>query len=346
MALSTSIRILLTTLLGSSLGIAAASAADLPVKAPPPSPLDQLDVHGYFNMTYMNDYVTGNGLLVSKNGLTSHYVAGLVFDLYKDKFGFINDVSLDIGTYNNLYSLQNDTHVGAWNEFDWWAAINVTFAKSWTLGVEYIEFLFPAPDLWMNPPGIERNLQFSLSYNDAWTGWPVTFNPYVKLWDHASGPSNVVLGDTSDALEVFLGMAPTIDLMKYAGVPITLSAPTSFTVGPTSFWNKNNGTTNFCAPLSNGGFTAGSPTAPCALSNFGYFTTGLTGVTPLNPLIPKRLGTWNLKYGFQYYHIINDALLAAQEFTAGASGNSNMAGTFNQTERDIFVGFVGMALNF
>jgi len=31
-------------------------------------------------------------------------------------------------------------------------------------------------------------------------------------------------------------------------------------------------------------------------------------------LFPKRLGTWYVKAGVQYYHIANDALLAAQQF--------------------------------
>jgi hypothetical protein len=63
-------------------------------------------------------------------------------------------------------------------------------------------------------------------------------------------------------------------------------------------------------------------------------------------LIPRRLGNWSVKYGFQYYYIINDALLAAQEFTAGASGNSMVNGTFSETRRDIFVSFVGMDMAF
>jgi hypothetical protein len=83
-------------------------------------------------------------------------------------------------------------------------------------------------------------------------------------------------------------------LKKYTGLPITLTAPTWVTVGPTDFWNRNDGTTNFCGALSN---------QPCALSNAGVFATGLTGKTPLDFWIPKRLGNWYVKYGFElpYY---------------------------------------------
>jgi hypothetical protein len=54
----------------------------------------------------------------------------------------------------------------------------------------------------------------------------------------------------------------------------------------------------------------------------------------------------DVKYGFQYYHIINDALLAAQELTAGASGISTVNGTFPQAQRDVFVGFGGIGFTF
>jgi hypothetical protein len=81
---------------------------------------------------------------------------------------------------------------------------------------------------------------------------------------------------------------PTVDLKKYTGVPITLTAPTWVTVGPTDFWNRNDGTTNLCGLLSN---------QPCALSNAGVFATGLTGKTSLDFWIPKRLGNWYVSCG-------------------------------------------------
>jgi hypothetical protein len=48
----------------------------------------------------------------------------------------------------------------------------------------------------------------------------------------------------------------------------------------------------------------------------------------------------------QYYHIMNDALLAAQEITAGASGIPNVNGTFQQAHRDVVVGFGGVGFTF
>src|ERR1700730_6109274 len=69
-----------------------ALAADLPYKAPPPEPF-VLDIHGFFDVTFKNDYITPRGLLVTNTGLTTQILVGLVLDAYKDKNGWINDIS-------------------------------------------------------------------------------------------------------------------------------------------------------------------------------------------------------------------------------------------------------------
>ena len=53
-----------------------------------------------------------------------------------------------------------------------------------------------------------------------------------------------------------------------------------------------------------------------------------------------------MKAGARYYHIINDALLAAQEFTGSAGGASNVLGTFPNAHRDVGVVYAGMGLGF
>ena len=67
-----------------SLGGPPAVAADmmpLKVKAPPPA-AEPLDVHGFADVTFLNDYITPRGLLVTNTGLTSQILAGLVLDLW------------------------------------------------------------------------------------------------------------------------------------------------------------------------------------------------------------------------------------------------------------------------
>ncbi len=83
-------------------------------------------------------------------------------------------------------------------------------------------------------------------------------NPYVSLFYNVDGGSTVVLGKTSDAYRVTVGIVPTVDLFKGAFVPLTMAFPTSVTFGPEEFWNRNDGTTNRCGPTE---------TTACELSN-------------------------------------------------------------------------------
>ena len=65
---------------------AGALAADLmPLKAVPPPPPPGLDIHGFFDVSFKNDYITPRGLLVTNTGLTTQALMGLVFDLYKSR---------------------------------------------------------------------------------------------------------------------------------------------------------------------------------------------------------------------------------------------------------------------
>jgi hypothetical protein len=66
---------------------------------------------------------------------------GLSLDIYKNPGGFINDISIDFETWNDLWSHENNPHVGSWN------GTNIKFAQGWTFVVHYWEFLPPAHDL-------------------------------------------------------------------------------------------------------------------------------------------------------------------------------------------------------
>jgi len=299
-----------------SLGVTASYAADMPVKAPPAAA--ESDVHGFFDISFKNDYITPRGLLVTNTGLTTQVLAGLGVDVYKNKTGFINLVTVYGYTWNDLWSEQNHPKVGSWNEFDWAVGMSVRFAQNWKFGVEYVEFL--------SPPGnfsTERNFEFTLAYDDSWMGLPITFNPYVKLFYNASGSSTVVVGKTDGSYDVELGVVPTVSLLKSTGLPLTVSAPTWITVGPADYWNKG---ANICG------------VSFCSHDNAGVFSTGLTGKLALN-WIPPRFGNWYAKAGFQHYHIINDNLLLAQTLVGTAS-------TFGTAHKDVTVGFAGVGFSF
>src|SRR5262249_47094499 len=161
---------------------------------------------------------------------------------------------------------------------------------------------------------------FTLAYDDSWW-WgstPFAINPYVKLFYAASGSSTVVTGKAGDTYDVEIGIVPTLDMKKYWGIPVTFSAPTWITVGPSDYWNVGG---NICGP------------SLCSTDNAGVFSTGLTGKLSLD-WVPARFGKWYAKAGFQYYHMINDNLLLAQTIVGTAA-------TFATAHEDVFVGFGG-----
>ena len=266
---------LATVLTASLLPIPLAYAADAPSA-----------IHGFGIINLSNDYITPRGLMVTNRGLTIQVINGLVLGLYHDPAASIDDVSLVVGTFNDINTTQHNTTVGAWNEFDWFAGPSIHFEKNWNLDVQIGQFL--------SPPGnfkTETNLEFALAYDDSGLGLPLSFKPYVKLFYALSGDSTVVTGRHGGTFDVEIGMAPSVSL-----APFTLSAPTWITVGPETFWGKGGG-------------------------NVGVFSTGLTLTYPLP--IPSPLGHWSAKAGFQYYNFINDRLRLAQTLIGTAPAGSN-----------------------
>jgi hypothetical protein len=308
-----------------SLGVNASFAADMPLKAPP-TVVEPLDMHAFFDVSFKNAYITPRGLLVTNTGLTTQILAGLAGDVYKSKTGFINSVSVYSYVWNDLWSKQNNSKVGSWNEFDWAVGMSVKFAQNWRFGVEYVEFL--------SPPGnfsIERNIEFTLAYDDSgwWGGGPFTLNPYVKLfYAVSSGSSTVVVGKAGGTYDVELGIVPTLDMKRYLGIPLTLSAPTWVTVGPSDYWNV-------------GGNPCGATL--CSTDNVGVFSTGLTAKLALE-WVPARYGKWYAKAGFQYYNFLNDNLQLAQQATL--FGDLTNPALFARTHKDYVVGFGGLGFSF
>jgi hypothetical protein len=264
-----------------------------------------LAIHGFNDVTLKSSYVTPRGLLVTNDGLTLQVLNGLVLNTYHNPNATIDDLSFVAGIWNDVDAGQHSKTVGAWNEFDWFAGANLEVDKVWGLGVTYVEFL--------SPPGnfaTERNIEFSVKFDDSKLLTPVSLHPYAKLFLQVDGPSVVVTGKGAGTFDVELGAVPTIDLHPYS-IPATLTAPTWLTVGPSDFWG--------------GG------------GNLGVFSTGATMTFPL-AFVPKQYGAWNFHIGVQYYHMANDNLLLAQRLIGSAGGGAG--------HRDFAVGFGDVGLNF
>jgi hypothetical protein len=281
------------------------AAADLPVKAPPADSVSPLsDVHGWVDVTFLNSFISPRGLVLTDRGLSTQVDMGLAIDLYKNKNGPINGFTVYGGKWEDYWSQLNNPLNASWYESDWYAGAKTRFLQNWTFDLGVGQFRSPIAaykqDTWVKP---------ALSYNDSgmWgDGGFVGFNPYINLFYQISGASTTVLGNAGNTYDVEIGMVPTFDLKK-AGLgplPITLKVPTWITVGPASFWNGNAGA-----------FIPSAVPGPLpASNNLGVFSTGLSAIMPLQA-IPARYGNWYVKGGVQWYHLINDGLVLAQQIT-------------------------------
>ncbi len=240
---------------------------------------DDLAIHGFLDVSFKNAYITPRGLMVVNDGLTIQVLNGLVLGLYDAPQETLSGVSMVFGTWSDIATAQNDPTVGSFNEFDWFVGANFKLAQRWTLGAQYVEFISPP-----NNFKTERNIEFTLNYDDADKARSWSIQPYVKFFWAISGDSTVVTGKRGDTFDVEIGAKPNVSFPLF-GATANLSAPTWFTVGPKSYWGGT--------------------------SNFGVVTTGLSLKMPLT-FIPSRLGNWYSAVGVQYYAFVNKQLRLAQ----------------------------------
>ncbi|HMK70747.1 MAG TPA: hypothetical protein VK442_07225 [Xanthobacteraceae bacterium] len=326
----------------------------MPVKAPPPPPPPPSWWSGFVELDGESFLINPQGQALIKTG-TATLVAGVNLTLYKDKTGFINNVTVG-GLVASDWSGAGFVAGSYWNNgganstngalFDVVFAVSqsVTFAQYWTLSNEFLNvYSLDVQDTKAVACGLTTCSGFpaliwdqvKLSLNDSFTGWPITFNPYVLLWYELNSAGSAASGLNMSSAACFpcavnnydfmIGMTPTIDLQKQAGIPVTLKFPTYVTVGPTSFWNA--------AP---GVFGASS-------GSVGLFTTGMTAVMPLS-WIPGQYGHWYAKAGFQWYDVINTALQNGNAFSV--DGNLSCAKVSSGDCSSIFVGFGGVGVAF
>ena len=244
-------------------------------------------LHGFGDISVKNDYVTPRGLVVTTSGATVQVLNGLVFVSP-------GGVAIHAGTWTDInpgYS-RTDGNITAVNEFDYFVGIDMDIAPKLNAGVEYVQFISGQSSVAFKD---ERNIEFSLKYKDGSKGSPYSINPYAKLfWAFDSKSSTVVLGKAGGTFDVELGAVPT-----YKTPGLTLSAPTWFTVGPKSYWG----------------------TGASKDGNFGVISTGLKASTPLSFL--KGAAGANVYAQVQYFHLINDNLVAAKAILNSGDSKRN-----------------------
>lgn len=248
-----------------------------------------MELHGFGDISLKTDYVTPRGLVVTTAGAAIQVLNGLVLTT---PIG----LTFHAGTWVDINPgfSRADGNITAVNEFDYFVGVDGNIAKNLNLGVEYSQFISGQPSVAFKT---ERNIEFALKYSDNPEG-ALSLNPYAKLfWAFSSKSSTVVLGKAGKTFDVELGAVPT-----YKMKGITFSAPTWITVGPKSYWGRNDG------PL----------TRPDG--NVGVISTGIKGAVPLS-----FLGSGGAKaslYGFvQYYNLVNDNLLRAKGLLNSGASN-------------------------
>lgn len=193
--------------------------------------------------------------------------------------------AIHAGTWTDLNPGYGDINTDSINEFDFFVGVSGEIAPNLEAGVEYVQFVSG-----QNAFEDERNIEFSLKYHDK--GDALTINPYVKLFWAVDGDSTVVFGKRGDTFDVEIGAVPT-----YKTDGFTLSAPTWITVGPKTYWG----------------------TGANKDGNFGVFSTGLKGSVPLK-FIKGGAGA-SVYAQVQYYHLINDNLVAAKALLNSGDDN-------------------------
>jgi hypothetical protein len=328
-------------------GAALAADMSMPLKAPPPPAPPPLDIHGFVEWDYESFLINPQGQALIDHG-TGTVVAGLDWILYKNKAGFINKITTGGGIAADV----SNNFPGYWGSFEpsangdlfdmvFFIDASVTFGQYWTLSDTFYNVY--SGDTACNTTGncatgggagdggasigfgfLNFN-ELKIALNDSFTGWPITFNPYVTWYYEFQGQNSTQMPACFACVvgsDFTIGMTPTVS-GKLWGMPwLTVKAPTYVTVGPSSFWNAN--------PAAFGASSGG----------VGVFTTGLTFVAGLT-WIPSNLGSWYAKAGFQYYDVINNALVGSNIVSICNGGPCS-----NWQTKDIIVGFAGIGVGF
>ena len=287
-------------------------AADLPSKKSLPTlaAAEPSAIHGFMDFGYASGRVTGGGWPVYPSGsVLLQADAGVAIDLYSSKTGFINSVSAFVGAWGESW---NDAPVGTHNmqEVDWWAGGSIGFADHFKFTAQSLQFVL------LPGAGVIKNATATLAFDDAYLGLPIALNPSVGIFYNFNGGVSAMGWGKTDTYRIDLAIAPGYSFQKSAGIPLSISVPTSISLGPTDMYYLS--TYKGCGAAATGKNTG----TVCSTNTFEMFSTGLQAKYDLGQIIPKKFGSWSAKAGVQYYQFLSDAIKANQGGTV-ASRKSN-----------------------
>jgi len=237
-------------------------------------------VHALLQLDFSDHYITPRGLNVENEGLIFQPLFLVFWDLYSNKDGFLNDITLTTGVWSSIHSRESGADPGHWNEFDPIAGLAFKFAKNWKFETNYTAF-----DSMVDSYPTSSHFEAKLSFDDSpFMGGKFSINPYIAFWQELDNKATVTFNSaTSNRSHYFtVGIDPTF---KIGSVKVEL--PTYINIVGSDFYQKFDGT--------GGG------------SGVAVFGTELKFSVPLT-FVPKDLGFWSLYAGVKYYHLSNDGL--------------------------------------
>jgi hypothetical protein len=269
--------------------------------AAPESP----NIHGFANLTVLTHYATPRGLIVVDKGTVLQPIVGLVFPF--GDVGPLKNLTFVGGIWNCITYIQNDPHVGPWNELDDFFSLSFDPITHLNANFTYVAFNSPT-----GAYSTEHNSDLYLSYDDSsFFGGNFGIHPYVDFWWAMAGNSTVVLGKNGSTGYAQPGIVPTYTFKEIPSYPITVKVPMYISVGPRDYWSYNGAPT--------GGTIGGG--------NIGLFNIGVDVGVPLS-FIPTKYGFWHADVTCSYFDLINNALLDAGTIVSGNTRRDVVVGTF------------------
>ena len=231
-------------------------------------PEDDTRVHALLQVEVGDHYITPRGLDVVDKGVTIQPLVVIMFDLYKSKEGFLNDIQLWGSIWNDWgttpYPVRNSSAralAGNWNEIDPAVGMDFKFAKGFDLNLAYTGFRSETDSY-----KTSTNFDAKLTYHDSFMG-KFSLNPSVEFFQETSNKATVAFNYATDGHRGYyfsLGLDPTY---KCDPFPLTIEIPSFVNIVSENFYQKFNGT--------NGG------------SGAAVISTGIKFSTPLS-FIPKN----------------------------------------------------------
>ena len=261
-------------------------------------------ITGDLGVNFTSEYLS-RGIVYENQGVIAQPYTDIYFGLYKGD-GVINNISLQLGLWSSLQShiVPNTPYSGVRNgyEFDYTAAVAVTFLKNWTSTFSYIEADYPS----VSASQPNRNLQLGLAFNDSDYLGVFALHPHVNVLFELTTNTMGAAGLKQAGWYYELGLAPTYTFIKDSKYPVTATLPITVGLGDQS------------------GFY-GVPAGMMSSSKntvYGYFTTGVNVSVPL-AFIPSSFGAWTTNAGFNYYNLGSTTAMASQTMNGATNGDRN-----------------------